>query len=309
LLTPADEQWPAGLHDLDRIAGPAHGAPHCLWVRGPLDLGEASRRAVAMVGSRAATSYGEQQARELAAGVADRGWTVFSGAAFGIDAAAHQGALAVDGATVAVLACGVDQAYPRSHHALIDAIAATGAVVSELPPGFAPLRHRFLARNRLIAAMTSGTCVVEAGYRSGALNTARTAEALSRQLCAVPGPVTHMSSAGTHDLIRKGATLITDAGELIDAVAPTGQGILEEVVVADRPLDGLSPEERRVHDRLRIRREVTVDELSRLTSFATATVLSVLGRLEVLGWATRGPAGGWRKARRADEAVTSAVSG
>ena len=152
--------------------------------------------AVAVVGARACTPYGEHVAAELASGLGDRGWTVVSGGAYGIDAAAHRGALAVDGPTVAVLACGVDVAYPAAHDGLLRSVRACGAVVSELPPGARPTRRRFLDRNRVIAALGRGTVVVEAAIRSGALNTAGHAEELSRTVMAVPGPVTSRGLGG-----------------------------------------------------------------------------------------------------------------
>src|SRR5256714_1313699 len=139
-----------------------------------------------------------------------RGESVFSGAAYGIDGAAHRGALAASGVTVAVLGCAVDAGYPAGHAALLKRIAGSGgAVVSEYPPGTPPARHRFLVRNRLIAALAAGTVVVEAGRRSGSRNTAATTSALGRPLMAVPGPVTSAMSVGCHDLLRTaGATAV-----------------------------------------------------------------------------------------------------
>ena len=146
---------------------------------------------------------------------------MISGAAYGIDAAAHHGAFVAGGATVAVLACGVDHAYPRGHADLLASIAAHGAVISEYPPGQLPQQRRFLARNRLIAALTMGTVVVEAGRRSGALNAARHARELRRPVMAVPGPVTSSTSGGCHQLIRDGqATCVTCAEDVITDVSP-----------------------------------------------------------------------------------------
>ena len=185
LICPGDADWPIQLEDL----GAAR--PYALWVGGTADLRSCCQRAVAIVGSRAATAYGAHVATQIAASLSGQGWTIVSGAAYGIDAAAHHGALvAAGGATVAVLACGVDHAYPRGHVDLLASIAAHGAVISEYPPGQLPQRRRFLARNRLIAALTVGTVVVEAGLRSGALSTARHARELGRAVMAVPGPVT-----------------------------------------------------------------------------------------------------------------------
>ena len=199
---PEDDEWPAlPLHALtvavaeephdhrlqsDRTLAPV--PPVGLWVRGPARLDELADRSVAIVGSRASTAYGEHVAGELGHQLGERGWTVVSGGAFGIDAAAHRGALAAEAPTMAVLACGVDRPYPAAHGALFDRIAETGLLVSEWPPGCAPLRHRFLVRNRLIAALTRGTVVVEAAARSGAQATARRARMLGRAAPGRPGP-------------------------------------------------------------------------------------------------------------------------
>lgn len=217
LVCPGDTDWPGQLEDL------GVSRPYALWVRGAdrAGLGSCCQRAVAIVGSRAATAYGAHVATEIAASLSGQGWTVISGAAYGIDAAAHHGAFVAGGATVAVLACGVDHAYPRGHADLLASIAAHGAVISEYPPGQLPQQRRFLARNRLIAALTMGTVVVEAGRRSGALNAARHARELRRPVMAVPGPVTSSTSGGCHQLIRDGqATCVTCAEDVITDVSP-----------------------------------------------------------------------------------------
>jgi DNA processing protein len=189
LLVPEDAAWPRDALAPCLLAGvPALAPPMALWVRGPRPAAELSERAVAVVGARAATSYGTHVAGELGAGLAKAGATVVSGAAIGIDGAAHRGSLAVDGATVAVLACGVDRVYPAAHATLLERIAATGLVVSEYPPGSVPARHRFLVRNRLIAALGAGTVVVEAALRSGAQRTATDTEALGRDRHGRAGP-------------------------------------------------------------------------------------------------------------------------
>ena len=211
-VVPGDDEWPVALDDLAR-APHLHergGVPLGLWCRGPLRLAEVVEQAVAVVGSRSATSYGGSVAGEIAGALARESWTVVSGAAFGIDQAAHRGALASRGPTVAVLACGADRAYPSAHRSLIDYIADVGLVVSEAAPGCAPTRIRFLARNRVIAALARGTVVVEAAVRSGALNTASWAAGLGRAVMGVPGPVTSAPSAGVHQLIRaRDAVLVT----------------------------------------------------------------------------------------------------
>jgi DNA processing protein len=214
LLCPGDPGWPERLDDL----GPAR--PYALWTRGrDTDLRACWQRSVSVVGSRAATAYGTHMATQIAGGLAGQGWTVVSGGAYGIDAAAHTGALAVDGVTVAVLACGPDQVYPRGHQELLSTIARSGVIVSEYPPGQRPSRQRFLARNRLIAAVSAGTVVVEAAVRSGTMVTARHARQLERPVMAVPGPVTSVQSGGCHQLIRDGmATCVTSVGEVIGCV-------------------------------------------------------------------------------------------
>jgi DNA processing protein len=178
---------------------------------------------VSMVGSRAATGYGAHIAGEIAADLGEAGWTIVSGGAYGIDAAAHRGARATRAITIAVLACGVDYPYPAGHADLFADIAAAGLVVSEWPPGCHPARLRFLTRNRVIAALTCGTVIVEAGERSGALNTARHAADLGRPLMAVPGPVTSPQSAGCHRIIRDwGASCVTCAADIVEMLTPLG---------------------------------------------------------------------------------------
>ncbi|MFI5957228.1 DNA-processing protein DprA [Cryptosporangium sp. NPDC051539] len=226
-ITPADPDWPAeALAPLAPVAEAEAidvAPPLCLWVRGPLDLSTAFRRSVAIVGARAATAYGKHVAGELGYGLAQRGWVVVSGGAFGIDGAAHRGALAGPGATVAVLAGGVDVPYPLAHAGMLDRIAEDGLLVSEVPLGESPQRHRFLTRNRLVAAFGAGLVVVEAGARSGTSVTAERAHQLGRVLMAVPGPITSSQSVGTHRMIRDyGAVLVTSAAEVIEEVGPIG---------------------------------------------------------------------------------------
>ncbi|MFG2113022.1 DNA-processing protein DprA [Streptomyces sp. NPDC048718] len=216
-LIPGDPEWPRQLDDLGDTR------PLGLWVRGPADLRTWALRSVAVVGARACTPYGAHVAATLAAGLAERGWVVVSGAAYGVDAAAHRGALGSGGATVAVLACGVDVPYPRGHAQLLARVAEQGLVVGELPPGGHPTRSRFVLRNRVIAALTRGTVVVEAPYRSGSLVTARAAASLGRHTMGVPGPVTSGLSAGVHELLRGEATLVTDAADVIELVGDIGE--------------------------------------------------------------------------------------
>ncbi len=215
LIGPGDAEWPGALDQL----GPAR--PYALWLCGNADLRFACSRSVSMVGSRAATGYGGHVAGEIAADLGERGWAIVSGGAYGIDAAAHRGALAAEAVTIAVLACGVDYPYPAGHADLFAAIAAHGLVISEWPPGRHPGRIRFLVRNRVIAALGCGTVIVEAGERSGALNTARHAANLGKPLMAVPGPVTSAQSAGCHRIIREwGASCVTRAADIIELLSP-----------------------------------------------------------------------------------------
>ena len=291
VLVPGDDQWPAPLDDL----GPAR--PLLLWVSGAADLAEVTRRAVAVVGARACTAYGQSVAAELAAGLAERGWTVVSGGAFGIDAAAHRGAMAVDGTTLAVMASGVDVPYPVAHTALLDAVRRGGAVVSELPPGSRPTKRRFLDRNRLIAALSRGTVVVEAALRSGARNTASHADALSRPVMAVPGPVTSAFSAGSHELIRSyGAHLVTDASDVLEVVGDLGDDAAAERRGELRPEDALSPEVLRVLEAMPARRWATTDEVVVAAGLAPPTVLRALGTL-CSSQLAEGSDGVWRLVR------------
>ena len=227
VITPVDAEWPASaLGTLGPLAEAERldvAPPACLWVRGPLALPDGLSRAVSIVGARAATAYGKHVAGELGYGLAERGWVVVSGGAYGIDGAAHRGALAGGGPTVAVLAGGIDVPYPLAHAGLLDRIAEEGLLVSEVPLGESPQRHRFLSRNRLIAAFGTGLVVVEAGVRSGTSVTAERAHQLERVLMAVPGPVTSALSVGTHRLIRDfGATLVTRTEDVLEQVGPIG---------------------------------------------------------------------------------------
>ena len=292
LLLPDDRGWPAGLDEL------GFQRPHCLWVRGSADLAGLVTRSIALVGSRAASSYGEHVASEMASGLADRRFVVLSGGAYGIDAAAHRGALAADGATVVILAGGVDRAYPAGNATLIERVIDVGAVVSEVPPGSVPSRSRFLTRNRLIAAASRATVVVEAAHRSGALNTANHASRLLRPLGAVPGPVTSVSSAGCHRLIRDGAAVcVTSAAEAAELAGALGSDLAPEAHLPDRPEDGLSGAERLAFDALPLRRPACIEALARSAGLGEVELLSALGTLELRELA-QNRSGQWIKATR-----------
>ena len=293
-VVPGDAEWPGQLDDL------GDGRPVGLWVRGPADLRAWALRSVAVVGARACTPYGAHTATALASGLAERGWVVVSGAAFGIDGAAHRGALAVHGATVAVLACGVDTAYPRGHAGLIGRIAEQGLVLGELPPGSHPTPARFILRNRVIAALTRGTVVVEAEYRSGSLVTARAAQRLGRHTMGVPGPVTSGLSAGVHELLRGPGTLVTDTDEVIELV-----GAIGELAPARRgpvlPRDLLGPDCSRVLEALPAHGATSAQEISRRGGTPPDETVARLYELHSLGFVER-VNGNWRltNARRTE---------
>ncbi|TNM27319.1 DNA-processing protein DprA [Streptomyces sedi] len=295
-LCPGDREWPGQLADLGAAA------PIGLWVRGPCSLRFVGLRAVALVGARACTDYGAHVAAELATGLAERGWTVVSGAAFGIDGAAHRGALAVSGVTVAVLACGVDVSYPLAHRELLDRIAGSGLVVAELAPGDHPTRGRFIQRNRVIAALSRGTVVVEAARRSGALATARHTTGLGRHLMAVPGPVTSGLSAGAHRLIRSEATLVSSAAEIIELVGEIGE-LADPGPEPLVPRDLLAPRAARVLEALPAEGSLGLTEIARGAcageeeARARLVELCALGFVERVGEHWRLPPGSTRHAR------------
>ncbi|MBS2554657.1 DNA-processing protein DprA [Catenulispora sp. NL8] len=286
-VIPSDAEWPAALNDL------GDAAPLGMWFLGSVDLAAASKRSVSIVGARIATGYGMHVASEFAAGLAERGWAVISGAARGIDGAAHRGALAARGVTVAALACGIDLVYPRGHEALIGAIASEGLVVSELPPGTSVSRFRFLDRNRVIAALGLGTLVVEAAARSGSLVTARLADELGRPVLAVPGPVTSEASEGTHQLIRDGALLCTRAAEVVEHLGDLGADLADPTVSARtssrRPRDSLDPIAARVLDALPVAGRGLLDtvEAALAAGLDPHAVRAALGRLSAAGWVDR----------------------
>lgn len=289
IVVPGDDEWPGGLDDL-------LVPPYALFVRGRLDVSEVLPGSVAVVGSRAATSYGTSVASSLGSGLAARQVTVVSGAAFGVDAAAHRGALATDGITVAVLACGLDRPYPRAHANLLESIADVGLVLSEIPLGGAPFRSRFLARNRIIAAVSVGTVVVEASLRSGALNTARWAREHHRYVAAVPGPVTAMTSAGCHLEIReRGACLVTDADDVMDLMGRLGIDLAQPRRAPDSADTDLSGSQRAVWSAVPVRTPASVEEIARGSGESPRSVLGALGHLELVGLVMRDNAG-WRKA-------------
>ncbi|WP_427151717.1 DNA-processing protein DprA [Streptomyces sp. TRM70308] len=276
-LCPGDRDWPRQLDDLQAVR------PVGLWARGAGALRLAALRSVAVVGARACTEYGSHVASVLGAELAERGWTVVSGAAYGVDGAAHRGALAVGGVTVGVLACGVDRAYPPGNSRLIDRIAEAGLLLAELAPGEHPTRPRFVLRNRVIAALTRGTVVVEAQVRSGSLVTARWADRLGRQTMGVPGPVTSGLSAGVHRLLREGAQVVTNAAEVIELVGAIGE-LAPQPSGPAVPRDLLRPAAARVLEALPAREAVGVAWLARASGTPEERTRELLGELRSLGF-------------------------
>lgn len=300
LVTPDDAEWPAlafAVFASDSVrARPRGTEPLVLWVLGPARLDEIAERSAAIIGTRAATAYGEHVAAELSAGLVDRDVAVISGGAYGIDGAAHRAALAGEGRTAAVLAGGVDVPYPAGHSALLHRISGAGLIISEYPPGTRPARHRFLTRNRLVAAISRATVVVEAGLRSGAANTAAWAAAMGRVVGAVPGPVTSAASAGCHQLLRRGAELVTRADEIVEIVGRMGE-LAEQPEHPNSPLDRMTETERTVFEALPGRGSVTVEQIAVAAALPAQRVLGPLATLEIAGLVQQGE-GRWRITHR-----------
>lgn len=294
-VIPGDAEWPDSLDLLGgvRLSGQG-GVPLGLWVRGSLHLDQLLG-AVAVVGARASTAYGNHVATEFGADLGLAGRVVVSGLAFGIDAAAHRGALSARHPTVAVLANGVDAAYPVAHGSLMEGVVGRGAVVSEAPPGCRPLKAAFLARNRLIAALTEGVVVVEAAARSGARNTASWAAALGRQVMAVPGPVTSSLSVTPHRLIREvTATLVTSVDDVVELLAPLQPELELSMRGRDQPLDRLPERLRGLREVVAPREEVTVNDLVARTGLSVPECLAGAAELVELGWLEEAGEAAWR---------------
>ncbi|MEY4898893.1 MAG: DNA-protecting protein DprA [Actinomycetota bacterium] len=283
VVRPTDSVWPAGLVDLGD-----HG-PRVVWCRGDIVALPQPSSSVAIVGARASTGYGEHVAMDFAAGLTSRGFAVVSGGAYGIDGMAHRATLACGGSTVAVLAGGIDQLYPAGHDELLRRIIASGVVISEVSPGGAPTRWRFLQRNRLIAAMAGATVVIEAGYRSGSLNTATHARDLDRPIGVVPGPVTSGASAGCHRLLRTNpaTTLVTTVADVVEFFGIDANGERCDARDSDNVV--------RILDSLSSTKSRTVETIAAKAGIETATVTATLGTLEAEGRAARNPAGWIRK--------------
>ncbi|ORM23882.1 DNA-processing protein DprA [Williamsia sp. 1135] len=306
LVTPDDDEWPGwqllSLGNADTAV--KGGEPTALWVRGPARLDEAVARSVGMVGSRAASAYGEHVTASISGDLVVDGWSVLSGGAYGIDGVAHRNALAAEGTTVAVLACGIDRDYPTGHARLLAEIARTGLVVSEYAPGTSAAKHRFLTRNRLVAALSRVVAVVEAGRRSGAANTAAWARKLGTPLGAVPGPVTSATSVGCHRMIADGlAQLVTDASDIVRLAEPDGASAAGAAAGVPRRggsgkrTDELDPQQLRVYEAIPAKGAVTVGEVAFTAGLDVRAVRSGLAALEARGFVTLGGSG-WMLAPR-----------
>jgi len=294
-VIPGDDEWP---EQLSRLQGkePVQertGVPLGLWVRGPLRL-DALASSVAIVGSRDATSYGSEVTAQLAHQLTTKGHVIVSGGAFGIDAAAHRGALAsAVGHTVAVLACGIDKLYPAGNARLLRAVAERDAVITEVAPGLPVTRMRFLGRNRVIAALARGTVVVEAAARSGAINTASWATNINSPLMAVPGNVTEEVSIGVHELIRSGkAVLVTSADDVLELVGRPGEHLVSVPRGPERRRDRLTATHRQILDAVPVARPATAVSIARAAGIHPGTVGSALETFEKRGLVERLD-GGW----------------
>ncbi|MFI7429251.1 DNA-processing protein DprA [Micromonospora sp. NPDC049836] len=297
LVIPHDDEWPARVADLTRLqlAGADRkvdretAPPLCFWVRGAWPLGQAFERSVAVVGARAATPYGTHVATELGYGLAERDWTVVSGGAFGIDSAAHRGALTAGGLTVAVLACGLDRPYPMGNTALFDRIAETGLLVSEWLPGAEPLRPRFLIRNRVIAAATCGTVLVEAAKRSGATQTLNRAIGVLRTGMVVPGPVTSAMSVGAHEVLRDqpAARLVCGVAHVLEEVGRIGADLAPPAREPERLRDRLDDAATQVLEALPRRRSLALEAVAARAGVDLRTAMRKLSMLEELSLVVR----------------------
>ncbi|MFM6978221.1 MAG: DNA-processing protein DprA [Micrococcales bacterium] len=281
LVTPDDSLWPEQLSDLNL------GTPHCLWLRGARSNLVFANHSMAVVGARQATSYGDWVTTEIVSAAADENISIISGGAYGIDAVAHRSALATNTPTIAIMAGGIDRLYPSGNIELLSRVVQTGLVISEQAPGSNPTKWRFLQRNRLIAALSSATIVVEAGKRSGAINTAHHAIELHRALGVVPGPISSPASLGCHNLIKENHDyLLTSAMDAVNLVTGKWQPELFD----ERPI---GPLETRALDAMG-KTQVAEPEIATRAGLTTRELIAALGRLQLLGLVAQGDRG-WRK--------------
>ncbi|GGG69997.1 DNA-processing protein DprA [Corynebacterium pelargi] len=297
LITPEDEEWPceafdqafgfaaSGASEHSRSYADDAVAPHALWVRGQ-HLGALSQQAIAMVGTRAISSYGRSVCSSIGEYLAQQHWTIVSGGALGVDTAAHQAALGAGGATVAVAACGLDRSYPARNGKLFEQMLERGAVISEYPPGMSPHRHRFLTRNRLVAALSAGVVVVEAAWRSGALNTLLWAQALGKVAMAIPGPISSVNSLGCHEKIKSGdAQMVCSGQEILELTQRLGSvdaTAQYELDFAADPIQRLPRNELRVFDALSTRPQ-GAEDISQQSGLSMALCMHLLVTLEHKG--------------------------
>ncbi|GAA3674047.1 DNA-processing protein DprA [Nocardioides ginsengisoli] len=294
-VVPGDAEWPVSLGDLAGagVLQDRGEVPVGLWVRGPLRL-DTLAPSVAVVGSRASTTYGDQVASDLAALVGAAGRPVVSGAAYGIDYAAHRGALSADAPTVAVLACGADRVYPQEHRDLLRHLSDNYAVISEAPPGSSPFQIRFLARNRIIAALSRGTVVVEAAVRSGALHTAAWADRLHRVVMATPGPLTSPASEGVNLLLRNGgAALVMGAEDVLELLGASGHDLSPVRRGRERPRDRLTVRARQVLDAVPAAVPAPTRSIALVAGLSEPEVERLLVGMSQDGFVERVPSG-WR---------------
>ena len=296
IVVPADEEWPTRVDDLATLELDVGGKinqdtrpPLCIWARGPWSLRAAFERSVAVVGARAATPYGIHVTSEIGFGLAEREWTVVSGGAFGIDSAAHQAALAANGLTVAVLAGGLDRPYPNGNAAMFERIGETGLLITEWPPGSDPLRHRFLIRNRVIAAATTGTVLVEAAARSGAVQTMSRVLALNRTAMIVPGPVTSAMSVGCHEMLRNYpyARVVTGLPHVLEEVGRIGEYLADPPRGPQHARDELDEDSRLVLEAVPLRGTAAPEQLAAEAGVSLRTALRRLSLLELAGLVVR----------------------
>ena len=281
-----DPRYPARLRDIPH-------PPALLYVKG--DGGCLNAPCLAMVGSRAATSYGRRIAGQLARTLAGRGFTVVSGLALGIDAEAHQGALAAGGRTIAVLGCGLNLIYPSDNQRLFKAIPEAGAIVSEYPLDTKPDGFRFPARNRIISGLSLGVIVVEATPRSGSLITAQHALEQGREVFAVPGQMDSIKSAGSHHLLQQGAKLVMSVEDILAELPPLeGYGGAGPATLPGIPAEPLSPEEQQLHNCLDDYPR-TIDEIVRDSGLSAAKVNELLLHLELKGAVEAMPGKNYRR--------------
>ncbi len=275
MLTPVSAGWPEQLSDL------GYNAPMALWIRGSQTSLDRLSKSVAVVGSRGNTTYGEFATEAVVAALVEKGISIISGGAYGIDATAHKSTLALQGNTVAVMAGGIEKLYPSGNSQLLKRVTETGAVLSEMPPGSIPTKWRFLQRNRLIAALSQSTIVVEANWRSGALNTATHAQTLDREIYAVPGPISSPKSAGTNKLIADGrAQLIVDSADLLERMG------IQAKVPTQLELSGLGAIEVRVLDAIGFD-SLEIGEICSAAGLTRDEARFGLGNLELEGLVAR----------------------